>query len=393
MRELFRIVVIFQKKCYNLYDKGEYDVFWIKEGAVFMEKKTILMIDDVKLNLATARDVLQQDYILCEASSAMEGFEILDKVIPDLILLDIIMPEMDGYEMIRRLKASRRLRRIPVIFLTAETDPASEIKGFDLGAVDFIVKPFIAQVMIRRIETQLELSAYHQSLEKIVEEKVEENERLQNMLSVGFAELVESRDGVTGGHIKNTSIYFEAFVSALKELPKYKEEVTDEFIKLAVRSSPLHDIGKIGIDDIVLRKETSLEKGEMEYMKTHSELGGATFHKIRRNFQDNEFLKIAEHMALYHHERWDGNGYPMGLKGMDIPLEARIMSIVDVYDALTSKRPYKEPFSHEKAYAIIKEGRGTQFDPDLVDEFMRLGDVMKDRLEHKEELRGAMAKN
>ena len=358
-----------------------------------MEKKTILMIDDVKLNLATARDVLQQDYILCEASSAMEGFEILDKVIPDLILLDIVMPEMDGYEMIRRLKASRRLRRIPVIFLTAETDPASEIKGFDLGAVDFIVKPFIAQVMKRRIETQLELSAYHQSLEKIVEEKVEENERLQNMLSVGFAELVESRDGVTGGHIKNTSIYFEAFVSALKELPKYKEEVTDEFIKLAVRSSPLHDIGKIGIDDIVLRKETSLEKGEMEYMKTHSELGGATFHKIRKNFQDNEFLKIAEHMALYHHERWDGNGYPMSLKGMDIPLEARIMSIVDVYDALTSKRPYKEPFSHEKAYAIIKEGRGTQFDPDLVDEFMRLGDVMKDRLEHKEELREAMAKN
>ena len=136
-----------------------------------------------------------------------------------------------------------------------------------------------------------------------------------------------------------------------------------------------------------------LEKGEMEYMKTHSELGGATFHKIRKNFQDNEFLKIAEHMALYHHERWDGNGYPMGLKGMDIPLEARIMSIVDVYDALTSKRPYKEPFSHEKAYAIIKEGRGTQFDPDLVDEFMRLGDVMKDRLEHKEELREAMAKN
>ena len=155
----------------------------------------------------------------------------------------------------------------------------------------------------------------------------------------------------------------------------------------------MHDIGKIGIDDIVLRKETSLEKGEMEYMKTHSELGGATFHKIRKNFQDNEFLKIAEHMALYHHERWDGNGYPMGLKGMDIPLEARIMSIVDVYDALTSKRPYKEPFSHEKAYAIIKEGRGTQFDPDLVDEFMRLGDVMKDRLEHKEELREAMAKN
>lgn len=355
-----------------------------------MEKKTILMIDDVKFNLATARDVLQDEYILYEAMSAKEGFQILEDTIPDLILLDIVMPEMDGYEMISQLKATRRLRGIPVIFLTAETDPKSEVKGFDLGAVDFIVKPFIAPVMKRRIETQLELSAYQHSLEKMVEEKVEENERLQDMLSAGFAELVESRDGVTGGHVKNTSIYFEAFVNALKEVPKYRDDITDEFIKLSIRSAPLHDIGKIGIDDNVLRKQTSLERGEMEYMKSHSELGGATFHKIRKSFQENEFLKIAEHMALYHHERWDGNGYPMGLKGEEIPLEARIMSIVDVYDALTSKRPYKEPFSHEKAYAIIVEGRGTQFDPELVDEFVNISDIIRDRLKHKEELRKMM---
>ena len=350
-------------------------------------KKTILMIDDVKLNLATARAVLQDEYILFEALSAEEGFEILENTIPDLILLDIVMPEMDGYEMIQKLKASRRLRKIPVIFLTAETDPKSEVKGFDLGAVDFIVKPFVDVVMKRRIATQLELSAYQQSLEELVEQKVEENEKLQHMLSAGFAELVESRDGVTGGHVKNTSIYFEAFVKYLRDVPKYKEEVTDEFIKLSIRSAPLHDIGKIGIDDIVLRKETSLEKGEMDYMKTHSELGGATFHKIRKIFIENEFLKIAEHMALYHHERWDGNGYPMGLQGEDIPLEARIMSIVDVYDALTSKRPYKEPFSHEKACAIIVSGKGTQFDPDLVEEFIKAEDIMRDRLAHKDELR------
>lgn len=353
-------------------------------------KKTILMIDDVKLNLATARDVLKDKYILYEALSAKEGFAVLEKLIPDLILLDIVMPEMDGYEMITQLKASRRLRRIPVIFLTAETDPKSEVKGFDLGAADFIGKPFVAEVMKRRIETQLELAQYQQSLEKIVEQKVEENERLQDMLSAGFAELVESRDGVTGGHVKNTSIYYEAFVRYLKTVPDYREEVTDEFIKLSIRSAPLHDIGKIGIDDYVLRKETSLEKKEMEYMKTHSELGGQTFHKIRKTFATNEFLKIAEHMALYHHERWDGNGYPMGLSGTEIPLEARIMSIVDVYDALTSKRPYKEPFSHEKACAIIAEGRGNQFDPDLVDEFIKAQDIMRDRLEHKEELRKAI---
>lgn len=350
-------------------------------------KKTILMIDDVKLNLATARAVLQDEYILYEALSAKQGFEILDEIIPDLILLDIVMPEMDGYEMIQKLKASRRLRKIPVIFLTAETEPKSEVKGFDLGAVDFIVKPFVDVVMKRRIATQIELSAYQQSLEKMVEEKVEENEKLQHMLSAGFAELVESRDGVTGGHVKNTSIYFDAFVHFLKEVPCYKEEVTDEFIKLSIRSAPLHDIGKIGIDDAVLRKESTLGAKEMAYMKTHSELGGATFHKIRRIFIENEFLKIAEHMALYHHERWDGTGYPMGLKGEEIPLEARIMSIVDVYDALTSKRPYKEPFSHEKACEIILAGKGTQFDPNLVDQFIKAQEIMHDRLEHKDELR------
>ncbi|MCD7825939.1 MAG: response regulator [Clostridiaceae bacterium] len=355
-----------------------------------MEKKTILMIDDVKFNLKTAQDVLKDEYDLYEAMSAREGFAILEEIIPDLILLDIVMPEMDGYEMIQKLKESRRFRGIPVIFLTAETDPKSEIRGFDLGAVDFIVKPFIAPVMKRRIATQIELSAYQHSLEEMVEKKVEENEKLQDMLSAGFAELVESRDGVTGGHIKNTSIYFEAFVKALKDVPKYKDEITDEFIKLSVRSAPLHDIGKIGIDDNVLRKASSLEKTEMEYMKSHSELGGATFHKIRKIFPENEFLMIAEHMALYHHERWDGNGYPIGLKGDAIPLEARIMSIVDVYDALTSKRPYKEPFSHEKAYAIIVEGSGSQFDPELVEEFVRVEKQIKQCLIHKEELRRQM---
>lgn len=355
-----------------------------------MGKKTLLLIDDARLNLATARAVLKDDYILLEATSAKEGFEILETTLPDLILLDIIMPEMDGYEMITELKSRRRLRRIPVIFLTAVADPVSEVKGFNLGAVDFITKPFVAPVMKRRIETQLELYSYQKELNIIVERKVEEAEKLQHMLASGFAELVESRDGVTGGHIKNTLIYYEAFIEALKEVPKFKDEITDEFIKLSVQAAPLHDIGKIGIDDYVLRKQSGLEKSEMKYMQTHSELGGATFHKIRKIFPENEFLQISENMALYHHERWDGTGYPMGLKGLDIPIEARIMSVVDVYDALTSQRPYKEPFSHEKSMEIILQGRGTQFDPDLVDEFMKVSDRIKDRLEHKEELRKLM---
>lgn len=351
------------------------------------EKKKILLIDDVKFNLVTARDVLKDDYILWEAMSAKEGFELLKKELPDLILLDIVMPEMDGYEMITKLKNTRRYKKIPVIFLTAETDPKAEIKGFDLGAVDFITKPFIAPVMKRRVQTQLELSAYQHHLEELVEQKCEENDRLQYLISSGFAELVESRDGVTGGHIKNTLIYFNEFIHFLREDPKYHDEITDDFIKLTVRSAPLHDIGKIGIDDKVLRKPSSLERTEMQYMQTHAELGGATFHKIRKIYPESELLQIAEHMAMYHHERWDGTGYPTGKSGLDIPLEARIMSVVDVYDALTSKRPYKEPFSHEKSMEIIVSGRGTQFDPDLVDAFVKCGDKIKFCLDNKEEIR------
>ncbi|MDD6333618.1 MAG: response regulator [Clostridia bacterium] len=352
-----------------------------------MEKKSILMIDDVKFNLASAREVLKDEYILYEAISAKEGFDILEDHIPDLILLDIIMPEMDGYEMITQLKKIRRYKGIPVIFLTAETKPESEVKGFDLGAVDFITKPFVPTVMKRRIATQIELSAYQHSLEKLVDEKVAEIEKMQDALSTGFAELVESRDGITGGHVKNTGIYFDAFINALKDEPRYKNEITENYVRKTIRSAPLHDIGKIGIDDVVLRKKGSLDGGEREYMEKHATMGASTFHKIRKKFPESEFLEIAEEMALYHHERWDGKGYPTGKKGTDIPLCARIMSIVDVYDALTSERPYKKPFSHEKSMALIVEGRGTQFDPELVDEFVKYSDLIKLCLEKKNKLR------
>lgn len=352
-------------------------------GVKCMGKKVILMIDDSKLSLATAQDVLKADYSLYLAESASEGFEILDNLVPDLILLDIVMPQMDGYEMLSLLKSNRRLRTIPVIFLTADSAPESEVKGFDMGAVDFIVKPFVESVMKRRIATALELAGYQKSLEKMVAKKVEENEKLLDALSTGFAELVESRDGITGGHVKNTGIYFKAFVQALRKEPKYRDEFTDAFLRDAIRTAPLHDIGKIGIDDAVLRKKGSLEGGEREYMEKHAQMGGATFAKIRQNFPENEFLKIAEEMALFHHERWDGKGYPTGISGEEIPLCARIMSIVDVYDALTSERPYKKPFSHEKSMEIIQEGKGTQFDPDLIDMFVKYEAVMKRSLKAK----------
>lgn len=348
-----------------------------------LEKQKILIIDDAKFTLATAKDVLKDDYELYEALSATEGFDILDKVIPDLILLDVVMPGMDGYEMLTKLKSIPRYKKIPVIFLTAADEPESEVKGFELGAVDFIVKPFVPIIMRRRIATHLELAAYQKELERKVEEKVFENDQLQSALSAGFAELVESRDGITGGHVKKTGVYFDIFINILKERPAYKNDLTNEFLRDAIRSAPLHDVGKIGIDDNVLRKKGSLDGGEREYMEKHATMGADTFKKIREKFPQSNFLKVAEEMARYHHERWDGKGYPSGKKGEEIPFCARVMSVVDVYDALTSKRPYKEPFSHEKAMEIIVSGRGTQFDPDLVDEFVKCGDIIKMCLEKK----------
>jgi putative two-component system response regulator len=349
-----------------------------------------LIVDDVALNRETAKDVLEDEYELWEADSARAALDMLEDRQPDLILLDIVMPEMDGYEAIKVIKAKNAWHKIPVIFLTGNDDSISEIKGFDLGAADFIKKPFVPEVMKRRIKTQMELYLYKNHLEEMVDDKCRENERMQDLLSVGFAELVECRDGITGGHIKDTYIYFKAFIEELRKDPKYKNDLTDEFVRCAVRSAPLHDVGKIAISDDVLRKAGGLDSDEFDYMKSHTIIGGQTFHKIRRQVGDNYFIVTAEDMATYHHERWDGKGYPKGLKGEEIPLSARIMSIVDVYDALTSKRPYKEPYSHEKAMAIIVEGRGDAFDPDLTDRFIAIAPVMKDCLKKKEELKSRM---
>ncbi|MGN1180465.1 MAG: HD-GYP domain-containing protein [Suilimivivens sp.] len=351
-----------------------------------MGKKIILMVDDVKLNHEAARDVLEDTYELYEAISAKEAFDILETVTPDLILLDIIMPVMDGYEMLKILKGSQRFRQIPVIFLTADTRPDSEVEGFNLGIVDYITKPFVPIVMKKRIETQIALSEYERSLEAKVAEKVEEIEKMYDLISVSFAGLVESRDGVTGGHLKNTSIYFSAFVDHLLTIPRYRDQFSPQMVKKACRSAPLHDVGKIAIEDAVLRKAGSLSSDEFEEMKMHSVIGGQLFAFIKERIPDREFGEIAEQIAKYHHEKWNGSGYPDGLKETEIPLVARIMSIVDVYDALTSERPYKKPFSHEKSMAIIVAKSGIDFDPDLVAEFVNIGAKIKECLRTKEEV-------
>ncbi len=351
-----------------------------------MNKKIILIVDDVQFNHRTANMVLQDTYELYNALSAEEAFNILEKVRPDLILLDVVMPVMDGYEMIKILKKSSQFKSIPVIFLTAETKAESEVEGFNCGIADYITKPFTPIVMKKRVENQIALAEYERSLEARVEEKVEEIESMYDLMTVSFAGLVESRDGVTGGHLKNTSLYFNLFIHHLMQLPEYADELPENLVKRACRSAPLHDVGKIAIEDAVLRKEASLSKEEFEKMKMHSIIGGDIFAFIKERIPDREFAEVAEKIARYHHEKWNGSGYPDGVKGEDIPLVARIMSIVDVYDALTSKRPYKEPFSHERAVEMITEKSGTDFDPDLVKEFVRIQDKVKNCLDVKEQM-------
>ncbi len=350
------------------------------------EKKKILMIDDVALNHATAHTVLEDTYDLYEASSGLEAFDVLKEVTPDLILLDVIMPEMNGMEVLKKLKSIPAYRDIPVIFLTADTSPEAEVEGFQLGIVDYITKPFVPMVMKKRIETQIELAQYQKNLEESVNRKIEEMEQMYDLITVSFAGLVESRDGVTGVHLKNTSLYFSVFISHLKNLARYREYLPPSVVKKACRSAPLHDVGKIAIRDSVLQKPASLSTDEFENMKLHAVIGGELFDYLESRIPDSEFANIASQIAKSHHERWDGEGYPNGLKGEEIPLLARVMAIVDVYDAMTSKRPYKDPISHERTMAFIAANSGTQFDPELVNEFLNISNVIKECLETKEQM-------
>lgn len=374
-------------------------------------KKHILVVDDVPANLKYTEQLLGEKYRLTLAISGAQALKFLTKAEPDLILLDINMPEMDGCTVLTRLKSNPVTEMIPVIILTSDADASMEAKCLTLGAVDFIRKPFVTEIMLSRIETQIELSEYRHKLEYKVNEKTAVIERLQDVMSTCFAELVESRDGTTGGHIKNTTRYFSVFLEELSKHEKYRSILTPHYMRSLVRAAPLHDIGKIGINDSVLRKESSLDKEEFEHMKTHTSIGGDTFRNIFSSVEgvhhhsqmgadaleriwdtmeipesaDTDFLHIARDMALYHHERWNGTGYPTGISGEDIPLCARILSIADVYDALTSKRSYKDAYSHEKALEIIIRDREIFFDPDLTDIFVSISDKIKECLLTKEQ--------
>lgn len=351
---------------------------------MFRKRSRIILVDDVMSYLEQGRNMLKTFYEVFPAPSAAKLFEILENVIPDLILLDIEMPEMDGYEAIRKLKADERYSDIPVIFLTALSDVNSEREGFDLGAVDYVQKPFSAPLLIKRIENQLlivqrtkalqasqaALQDYADNLKEKVNEKTEEVLELQNVVMATVADLVEFRDNPTGGHIRRTQLYLKALVDELlKHDSVYKDEIDKWNIDFFLQSAQLHDVGKLTISDLILNKPGKLTPDEFEIMKTHAAAGVDAIERILSHTKRHAFLNHALLITGTHHEKWDGSGYPIGLRGNNIPLEGRLMAIADVYDALVSVRPYKKEFSHEEACRIIEEGSGTHFDPSLVDAF------------------------
>ncbi|MCL2187136.1 MAG: response regulator [Defluviitaleaceae bacterium] len=327
--------------------------------------KTIFLVDDNATNLTVAEDVLSRYYRVVSLSGADKMFTALKKFKPDLILLDVEMPEIDGFDAMRKLKDSKEHQDIPVIFLTAKTDEESEAHGIEMGAADFIMKPFSEAVFLNRIK-------HHLHVDDVIRERTEMLFNLKNGLVFAMADLVESRDKNTGGHIDRTSVYMQLLIEQMLTQKVYADEIRTWNIDFVVSASRLHDVGKILIPDSVLNKPDKLTIEEFEIMKTHVLEGERIIDNIIARTGEAEFLTYAKTIAVSHHEKWNGTGYPYGLKGEEIPLMGRVMAIVDVYDALISERPYKKAFSPEEAVAIIKKDAGTHFDPLIVPIFVAL---------------------
>jgi putative two-component system response regulator len=344
-------------------------------------KPTILVVDDTPDNIDLLCAVLENDYRTKVAVNGERALKIANgDVKPDLILLDIMMPGMSGYEVCQALKASEATRDIPVIFVTAMSEVTDEQKGLGLGAVDYITKPISAPIVLARIKTQLALKRVHdflrdknEYLETEIAIRTREVAALQDVTIHTMASLAETRDNETGNHIRRTSHYVKVLAERLRDHPRFAFFLTEKTIELLFKSAPLHDIGKVGIPDRILLKPGRFEPHEMEIMKTHTTLGRDAILSAEKELGVTvDFLKYAKEIAYGHQEKWDGSGYPEGLAGDAIPISARLMAVADVYDALISRRVYKEGMSHAQAVKIIVDGRGQHFDPDIVDAFLAI---------------------
>jgi len=343
------------------------DFAYVRE--VLETREAILVVDDNPTNLRFLQDILCKDYKVYACLSGERALEFLEKRIPDLILLDIEMPGMDGYEVISTLKMDERWYDIPVIFLTAQEGRDKELQAFSLGAVDFILKPISHGVVLSRVRLHMDLEMYKKRLEKLVEIKTAELLHTQDSILDMLSNMTAYRDNETGAHIKRTTFYTQSIMNRLMELQAPGYEISVQYAQDTIKSSKLHDIGKIGVPDGILLKPGRLTPMEFDIIKQHTTLGG---HMLDDAIEDlgtssSSFLNVAKEIVMCHHEKWDGSGYPGGLKGDEIPLSGRVMAISDVYDALISKRPYKNPFTHDEAMKIIRESAGTHFDPNIME--------------------------
>ena len=330
--------------------------------------ETILVVDDNPTNLRFLQEILKDDYKIYASPSGERALAFLEKKIPDLILLDIEMPGIDGYEMIGRLKNDSRWVDIPVIFLTAQEGRDKELQAFSMGAVDYILKPISYGVVLSRVRLHMELEMYKKRLEEMVELKTIELLHTQDSILDMLSNLTAYRDNETGAHIKRTTIYVELIAKHLLSINHPGYVISREYAENMTRSSKLHDIGKIGVPDNILLKPGRLTPEEFEIIKQHTVLGAQILDDAIADLSTTSpFLYVGREIVLGHHERWDGSGYPQQQKGTEIPLSARVMAIADVYDALISKRPYKKAFTHEEAMEVILQSSGTHFDPHLME--------------------------
>lgn len=316
----------------------------------------LLVVDDVAANIDILLETLGGDYTVRVATDGAAALNSVKKVLPDLILLDIMMPGMDGLEVCRHLKDNPETQGIPIIFLTALGDASDEARGLTLGAVDYITKPFNPAIVRARVRNHLELKTHRNHLEDLVKKRTFELERTQEAVIASMALLAEYRDPETGGHIQRTKHYVRSLAEALSA--QYPQELFPVNIDLLYQSTPLHDIGKIAISDSILLKPGELKPEEFAEMKLHTVIGSDIIRKAEAFVGTSNFLCLAREIAEFHHERWDGSGYPHGLKGEAIPLSAQLMALADIYDALISQRAYKFPYSHEMAFDIITNGDG-----------------------------------
>ena len=335
-----------------------------------MQQKTIFVVDDSLSNLSLAEEALEKNYRVITLSSADKLYSTLDKVIPDLILLDIAMPDESGFDAMKKLKANKNHAEIPVIFLTALTDTFNEALGIELGAVDFITKPFSEPVLLNRVRN-------HIQIDKIIKERTSQLISLKNSIVSTMSNLVENRDIHTAGHVERTRVHVKTLLNSMLGLDIYRDEIRQWDFDLFATAACLHDVGKIRVPSSILNKPGSLTDTEFDIVKTHTVEGEKIIDQMIKQTGEAEFLHNAKLVAVYHHERWDGTGYPYGLKGENIPLPGRIMAVIDAYDAMVSDRPYRKAMSHEDAVKNIRNESASHFDPMIIDAFDEAHNLFK----------------